>query len=293
MNTALYWRWQTTARSMGIPMLSGKDAAQPVPASASRTLLRVGFAGLLLFIAIFLHGAAFAADFQIQPTTLELSSGAKSGAFSVINSGNESINFQISVKEWAQDAEGKDVYTDTQDIVFFPKIMTTGPNEQRAIRIGIKVPAALREKTYRLFVEEIPTQKKQDEVKGLEKIRAGVTIAFRFAVPIFAMPLQPKAGGVIENVGMSKGAVKAIVKNTGNVHFKLLSVTFHGKAADGTELFSKEFAGWYVLQGLSRSYEAAVPPDVCAKLATMEVKAHAENLTIDGTLNVQKKMCSP
>jgi fimbrial chaperone protein len=252
----------------------------------------MGLAAVMLFLAVFIS-RAFAADFQIQPTTLVLGSGDKSGAFSVINSGDEKIDFQVSAKEWSQDAPGKDVYEDTKDIVFFPKIMTVDPHGQRAIRIGIKAPAALREKTYRLFVEEIPTQKKPEELKGAKKIRAGLTIAFRFAVPIFVMPLQPKEGGVIENVTMSRGAVKASVRNTGNVHIKLHSVTLHGKAADGTELFSKEFAGWYILQGLSRSYETAVPQNVCGKLAILEVKARAENLTIDGTLNVQKKMCAP
>ncbi|HXY54890.1 MAG TPA: hypothetical protein VEM40_09505, partial [Nitrospirota bacterium] len=53
----------------------------------------------LLIMAVFIP-PAFAADFQIQPTSLDLGGGAKSGAFSVINNGNEKIDFQISVKEW-------------------------------------------------------------------------------------------------------------------------------------------------------------------------------------------------
>jgi fimbrial chaperone protein len=251
----------------------------------------VGLLAGLLFIAFSLS-QAFAADFQIQPTSLELGGSVKSGAFSVINNGNEKIDFQISVKEWSQDAGGKDVYEDTKDIVFFPKIMSVESFGQRAIRIGVKVPPSQKEKTYRLFVEEIPSQKKTSDMELKGSIRAGLTIAFRFATPIFVKPLRPQESYVIERVEMSKGTVRAIVKNTGNVHVKLRAVTFSGKAADGKELYSKEFAGWYILHGLSLPYEAAVPQELCGKLDKIDVSAQTENININGTLNVQKNMCA-
>lgn len=246
-------------------------------------------AGLLLS-AVFLS-RALAADFQIQPTTLDLGGSVKSGAFSVINNGNEKIDLQISVKEWSQDAEGKDVYEDTKDIVFFPKIMSVEPIGQRAIRLGVKTPPSQMEKTYRLFVEEIPSPKNTPDVKLEGNIRAGLTIAFRFSTPIFVKPVRSQENYVIEGVEMSKGTVRAIVKNTGNVHIKLRSVTFSGKAIDGKELYSKEFAGWYILHGLSLPYEAVVPQELCGKLAAVDVSAQTENIDIHGTLNVQKNMC--
>jgi fimbrial chaperone protein len=261
----------------------------PVPAPSM--MKGVGLLAGLLFIAVTLS-RAFAADFQIQPTTLDLGGSVKSGAFSVINNGNEKIDFQISVKEWSQDASGKDVYEDTKDVIFFPKIMSVEPFGQRAIRIGLKTPPSKMEKTYRLFVEEIPTPKKTPDVKLKGNIQAGLTIAFRFATPIFVKPIQPQESYVIERVEMSKGTVKAIVKNTGNVHVKLRAVTFSGKGADGKELYSKEIAGWYILHSMSLPYEAAVPQEQCGKLATIDVSAQTENINIRGTLNVQKNMCA-
>ena len=245
----------------------------------------------LAFIAL-TPSQGFSANFSINPTSLVLSGGVKSGAFSVINSGEDKLNCQIDVKEWSQDADGKDVYTETKDVVFFPKIMTVAPNEQRAIRIGIKGPLSVKEKTYRLFVEEIPSQKKAAEGKVSGKITAGLTIAFRYAMPVFVKPVREQESSIIEKVDMSKGVVRAVVRNTGNVHVKLLSVTFHGKAADGTELFSKKFAGWYILHDLSRLYEAKVPKEHCGNLATIDVSARAENFIANRTLNVQRKMCT-
>jgi fimbrial chaperone protein len=224
--------------------------------------------------------------------SLELGGRAKSGAFSVVNSGDEKLNCQIDVKEWSQGADGKDVYTETKDIIFFPKIMTVEPHEQRAVRIGVKVPASTKEKTYRLFIEEIPSQNKPTLSLASGKITAGLTIAFRYAMPIFVEPLKPQKSGVVENMEMSKGVVKAAVRNTGNIRMKLHTVTFRGKAQDGKELFSKDAGGWYVLHGMLRRYEAAVPKELCGALATIEVSAQTENSTINGTMNVQRKMCA-
>ena len=245
------------------------------------------FSLLLIFL---MPVSVYAANFSVTPSSLDLSGGVKSGAFSVVNSGKEKLNCQLDVKEWSQDAAGKDVYTDARDVVFFPKIMTVDPNDQRSVRIGIKGPPSMNEKTYRLFVEEIPSQKKEeDQTTG--KITAGLTIAFRYAVPIFVKPVKQQESAVFEKIDMSKSVASAVVRNTGNIHIKLLSVMFRGKASNGKELFSQEVAGWYVLHGLSRIYEAIVPNDVCKDIATMDVSAQAENLTINGTLNVQRNMC--
>jgi fimbrial chaperone protein len=250
----------------------------------------VKFIAGLLFTAVFISRAV-AADFQIQPMTMDLSSGVKSGVFSVINNGSEKIDFQVSLREWNQDEKGKDVLTDTKDIIFFPTVMSVEAKSQRAIRIGLKTAPSLKEKTYRLLVQEIPTHKNTDD--GVKKnIKAGVAIAFRFSMPIFVKPLKPEESYIIDRIEMSKGVVKATVRNTGNVHVKLRAVKFSGKSADGTEIFSKEVAGWYILNGLSISYEAEIPKDVCGKIAQIDLNAQTETANINGALNVQKNMCA-
>ncbi len=247
-----------------------------------------------LFSLLFLFSAVspvFSSDFRILPTFLDLGGTTKSGAFTVTNNGAGKLNCQVSVKEWAQDTTGKDVYSDTRDIVFFPKVMTVGPNEQRAIRIGFKGPPPLQEKTYRLFVEEIPSQEQATGGKTPGKVKAGLTIAFRYATPIFVKPAKQQESGVMEKIELSGGEARATIRNAGNIHLKLLFVTFLGKGRDGKELFSKQIAGWYVLRGLSRSFEAAVPKDLCKNIASLEIKAEAENFAMNGTLNVHKEMC--
>lgn len=238
------------------------------------------FYGVLLFASF----PASAGDFQVSPIRIELGQGINSGVFTVSNEGQEKLNFQISVSEWTQDSEGKDVYTNTKDIVFFPKIMTLEAGEQQVIRAGIKGPLPPREKTYRIFIEQIPERKKGRGVN--------IAISFRFAPPIFVKPASVKASGAIDAVELSDGKVKAVIKNTGNVHFKIISIVIKGKAADGSEVFSNEIAGWYLLNRSTRALEAPFPQEKCKEISTVEIEAKTENFSLKGKLNVHKGMCS-
>lgn len=265
-------------------MMNGRRAA-----SAINFLGKLTAAGLF-FLSLFLSHA-FAADFQIQPTSLDLGAGISSGAFSVINNGDDKFNVQVSVKQWTQDASGKDLYEETNDIVFFPKIMTVQRNEQRAIRVGWKGQPAPLEKTYRLFVEELPSLKKSDDEKSSGKITAGISIAFRYATPIFVKPVRQQENVVIEKVEMTGGIVRATIRNSGNIHIKLGTVRFSGANDAGKEIFSREVGGWYILNGVSRSYEMSIPKELCKDLVTIGIKAESENFNRDGLLKVDKEMC--
>ncbi len=133
---------------------------------------------------------ALAGEWRVSPIRLELDRKVKSGVLSVINEGGEKLLVQIRAFEWTQDEEGKDQYAETADLVFFPKIMTLEKGEERMIRTGIRVPAAGREKTYRLFIEEIPEPRKGGE-------GTNVTVAIRFGVPIFVKPIKDENKGIL------------------------------------------------------------------------------------------------
>ncbi len=231
------------------------------------------------------QAAVWAGEFRVTPIRLEFDGRSKSGAITVINEGQGKITLQVSASQWTQDQDGKDVYTETTDIVYFPKIMTLAGGEQRVIRAGIKGPQPLREKTYRLFIEEIPEAKKPEGNQ--------ITIAIRFAPPLFVKPLAESASGVINKFELAKGVATAVVQNTGTVHATITAVTIKGHAVDGGEVFSKEIAGWYLLSGASRPYIAEIPRNICAKLGAILVNVTADKFTLTEKRNVRPEMCSP
>jgi len=239
---------------------------------------------VFLLVIMLFPSYSFAGEWKVTPIRIELDKNAKSGVVTIVNEGTEKLNVQMKAFEWTQDAEGKDVYTETEDIIFFPKIMTIEKQEERILRAGIKIPAVAKEKTYRLFVEEIPEPKKSEGVN--------IAIAIRFGVPIFVKPLKVEAKGEVQKVELSKAVVSAIVKNTGNVHFMINSVSVRGKNDKGEEIFVKDINGWYLLSDVSRIYSAEVPQEICKDVSTIDVQVVTDKLNLSGKADVDKTMCN-
>jgi fimbrial chaperone protein len=141
--------------------------------------------------------------------------------------------------------------------------------------------AAEREKTYRLFIEEIPEPRK-DAQEG-----AKISVAIRFGVPVFVRPLKEEIRGEIERAELAGGNVKMRVKNTGNVHFAINTVNV------GAGEFLKETKGWYLLAGAARDYSVPLPADVCKNAAKLEVTIKADQLELKRSIDVDKAKCTP
>jgi fimbrial chaperone protein len=221
----------------------------------------------------------------VTPIRLDFDRGAKSGVITIVNEGREKLNVQMRAFEWSQDADGKDQYTETNDIIFFPRIMSLDKKEEKILRAGIKIPATTREKTYRLFIEEIPGPKKGAGVN--------VAIAIRFGVPIFVKPLKEELKGEIEKVDLSKGVLNALIKNKGNTHIIIHSIDIKGKNIKGEETFSKELSGWYLLSGVSRLYTTTVPEETCKALSRIDIEVKTDRFKLNGQLDVNQTMCIP
>jgi len=231
-------------------------------------------------------GQAYSSEWRVAPIRLDFDKGTKSGVITVSNDSAEKVHLQIKAAEWVQDAEGKDKYSDTSDLIYFPKIMILEKNEEKVLRTGIKASSVEKEKTYRLFIEEIPQPSKEEG--------ASVAVAIRFGVPIFIKPEKEEARGEIEKIEMSKGVLKAVVKNSGNVHLMIISINIKGKNKEGNEVYSKELSGWYLLNGSSRTYSTDIPQDKCKELEKVSIEVRTkEEINFNRKLDVDKEMCQP
>lgn len=224
-------------------------------------------------------------EWHVTPIRLDLGRDARSGVVSVVNDKPERLHVQMKAFEWTQDAEGKDRYEETNELLFFPRIIVFEKEEERIIRAGIRVPAAAKEKTFRLFIEEIPGPRKEEG--------ASVSIAIRFGVPVFVSPLKAEPKGAADNVALEKGRFAAVVRNVGNVHFLIRSVTVKGTDAAGQAVFSKEIAGWYLLAGASRVYAAEIPAEECRAARSVVVEVLTDRMTIGGRTDVGPSSCAP
>lgn len=256
---------------------------RPEEGRAARTARRSS-APVFLFLLL-LPAAALAGDWRVSPIRLDLGRDAKSGAVTVANDSDDRLQVQMKAFEWTQDAEGKDRYEETGEILFFPRLMILERKEEKILRAGIRVPAVAKEKTFRLFIEEIPGPRKAEGVN--------VAVAIRFGVPIFVKPLKEEARGEVGAMTMSAGALLVPVNNTGNVHFVVQSVLVRGRNGAGEEIFSRELSGWYLLSGVSRGYTTTVPPETCGNMAVIEAEVKTDKLPLRGRMVVDRSMCGP
>lgn len=235
----------------------------------------------LLFGFVILPAAA--ANFGVSPIRIELDRGAKSGAITVANDEEgETLRVQLRLFEWTQDATGKDEYRESDDLLYFPRLMTLEKGEQKLVRVGLRVPVTVQEKTYRLFIEELPAPPAAGAAAG-----AQVAIAVRFGVPIFVKPVKEEVQGEIEKISLAKGVLRVGVRNKGNVEFTIKSIT-----ASSGEAFSKEVPGWYLLAGASREYAIELPEETCNRLKRLDIAVKTDgSLELKGTLEVIASMC--
>lgn len=204
----------------------------------------------------------------------------------ITNVSEDDISLQIKVYIWSQNGKGEDVYDETNDIVLFPKMLKVKKGEERLIRVGANLRPDGSEKTYRIYVEELPSERAQTE-------GATVRLLMRAGVPVFISPLRSSASGKVESLSVKNGNVEMNVKNDGNRHFIITSLSIKGEDGQGKELFSKELGGWYLLSGVSRSYVVEIPADICASSARVKVEVKTDRFTLNGNIDMAKDMCLP
>lgn len=226
---------------------------------------------------IFLLGLAvgqteflFSGAFRVTPVQVRLSSSSASTLLTLTNEGTETSRFQISVFTWAQDVDGKMQLQPTEDIVFFPSLLTLEAGEERKVRLGTTVPFESVEKTYRIFFEELPPLEK-DSTPATQ-----IRVLTRMGVPIFLRPEKSQPQAKINMASVHDRKLSFQVANEGNVHFRTASVRVIGMDALGATVFDQQREGWYVLAGTQRAYDLELPEDRCGQIERLVVRAETD-----------------
>ncbi len=241
---------------------------------------------LVTFTILFflMHSHAVAGSFKAVPVRLFVDVKSNTAVLKIINQGDDRVTVQLDARSWRQDETGQDMYEDTGDIIFFPKIAHIEKNEERIIRIGYKGKQGSVEKTYRLFMQELPVTK-----PGGMALQLALTIT----IPIFVEPeKEEKAGWTAETAEFSEETLRIKVRNSGNRHIVVSKITAVGLDEAGREVFSKDAAGWYTLARTSRIYAVPIPYEECLKVTTIKVKTDLEKDSRTFTLDVGQEMCT-
>ena len=229
-----------------------------------RALLLIG-SGLLLQA-----GTVSASAFKVTPVRVTFN-GPSSTLLTLKNDSTETLRFQIAAYTWTQDTKGAIQLGPTEDVTFFPALLTLSAGEERKVRVATSVSAKDVEKTYRIFFDELPPLETPKETGG-----AQVRILTKMGIPIFVEPDKGYAEAKVENGKVEGGHLRFDIRNTGNMHFAVQSVKIRGVNAKGEAELEREVEGWYVLPGTPRNYDLELPAGVCGKLKTVSLEVQTD-----------------
>ena len=228
---------------------------------------------------------ATASTFTVTPTEINLSTSATSALVTLRNSSKTPLRFEITLFTWAEDERGQMTLQPSTDVTFFPKLVELAGGASRNIRIGINAGVARDvEQPFRLFIEELPDQS--------TPAANAVAIRTKIGIPVFVRPAKPVRSAVIDGVSVSGGKVLARVRNTGNLHINVESVSVKGTGASSAPTFSKEGAGWYVLPGATRIFEVPMTAAECTSTTAVAVELFGHSRSLKGASQVSPAACA-
>jgi fimbrial chaperone protein len=175
----------------------------------------------------------------------------------------------------------------TADIVFFPKLLTVAPREERKIRVGTLAAAGTTEKTYRLFIEELPSVGKAAPGSTAPQIR----VLTRAGVPIFLQPPKAVTAARIDNVALRGGRLTFTLANTGNVHVLPQTVRVTGRSDTGELILDRQLPGWYVLAAGTRNFTLELGRDECVRLRAVAVEVRTARAVFTGQVETVPAAC--
>jgi fimbrial chaperone protein len=183
------------------------------------------------------------AGVSVSPVLLTLGTKHASTAVTVTNDTKEEKVFQADPMAWRHQGE-EDVYEATTQIVASPPLFRLMPGAKQVVRVGVPDGgvAATTERSYRLFLQEIPAGPRGDESGGGQ-----LKMLLRLGLPVFHGPAAPQPENMVWQVRHNAdGMLELEMHNAGNVHVRLsdLQLTLPGVAAPlKVEGFTYVFAG--------------------------------------------------
>jgi fimbrial chaperone protein len=230
---------------------------------------------------------ARAASLSVNPTQIKLSKESPSALLTIKNEGTTATRVQVTVHVWAQRLDGQMDLKPTTDIVFFPSMLTLEAGQGRTIRIGTTAAFTTTERSYRIFIEELPSP----GTEGLDA--SAVRMYTRLGIPIFLAPHNAKALPSLSTVKLDNGALNFRLENTGSAHFVPESIEVKGYGARGEATFNRKLTGWYVLAGSARDFTVPFDSPDCSRLRSLVIEAHVGQTVLKEQLATPRGTCRP
>lgn len=123
-----------------------------------------------------LAAPALAGSFKVNPVQITLPADRQSTSLKITNSDSAPVSVRVATFAWSQ-ADGRDVYSATNNVIASPPIFTIPPGKTQIVRIGLRERSGSR--AYRVILEEIPRE---------QPVEGQVQITLRLNLPLYVLP---------------------------------------------------------------------------------------------------------
>jgi fimbrial chaperone protein len=239
----------------------------------------------LLAVAIGLGGRALAGELAVDPILVQLRPGTASAVVALHNRSSETVRYEVKVVAWEQSAAGEMKLSPTTDVVAFPALLTLGPGEKRNVRVGTVTGFGAVEKSFRLFIEELPPAATPGE-------RSQVHVLTRIGIPVFLTPAGPQEKAELTGLSLTGAAATVALRNRGTVHVRPSAAKLVARNAAGETLHEVPLDAWYVLAGGERVWSAELPRARCAEVRSLSAEVVLARETLRATQETTAGACA-
>jgi P pilus assembly chaperone PapD len=202
-----------------------------------------------IFIVLCLSNAGVsfttAADFQIRPGQVRLTNVTKNSYIEITNNSDQQIFMQNRLRRWNIKENERDIYTDTDDLIFFPKLLEIKPKGSSIVRIGWRQKHFPKvEKAYRLFIKQLPVSDEE-------------LFAFEIAVPIFVVDdfdFESEKNNVHLSLCTSENSIFTEFFNNSNIYFRPAVIEISLISQDDIVIWKDMEKGWYLFPSKKLRY---------------------------------------
>jgi fimbrial chaperone protein len=190
---------------------------------------------------LFVSAPAIAAgSLRVAPTRLDLKLDRRATVLAVRNTGDAPTFLQIETKLWTQEG-GTDSYSDANDLIVSPPVFSIDPGAEQIVRVARRtIDPPMEEKSYRLFVQEVPLASDS----GGQQLK----VVLRIGVPVFVTPPAASAPQIEWSMSCPQSGPQALrILNSGGRALRFDELSIRAAGADQVE------HAIYVLAGAARS----------------------------------------
>jgi fimbrial chaperone protein len=175
------------------------------------------------------------------------------------------MRYQVTPYAWSQSPQGEMKLSPTEEVLLFPMLFTLAAGEKRIVRIGTTAAFAATEKTFRVVIDEFPSDATAPGVM--------LQVRSRVVLPLFLDPAAPVGTARVENAGVRASSLQVELRSTGNAHLLLSGVQATALDGAGAPLYERKWGPKYLLSGDSLQLTADAPKDLCGKVRSIRVEA--------------------